>query len=491
MAFLGIGAVAADFGPDPDWQGGQLGDPPRIATLIRQAIRPRFTRANAVSIPLWVDTSNRSAVRDLYNSVLASSAAATMQWTGDIIAGVPGTTSEAYRAAALARVNWYRSMAGVPAISLFDPVFNSKTQQAALMMSANRQLNHNPPANWVHYTAEGAAAASKSNLCLGFSSDPGCVNMYMEDPGANNAAAGHRRWVLYPQTRLMGTGDVSATGTYPNAYSSANALWVIDSNVGGSRPATREPFVAWPSNGYVPYQVIPARWSFSYPGANFSGSTISMQRDGLNILVTQETIHSGYGENTLVWVPEGFDARFIAPKVAPSADLTYAITIHNVVIGGVAQEFSYEVVAFDPAPSVFVLTDPPGREVIVDGQTTACPRVYRWSPGSLHSLDVPDPQGGGSKRWVFSTWSQGGPKSQTVTAASSDGALTVAFHEQYYLSRVIVPAGSGTIQVQPQTGDGYYAANSAVSLTAVPASGYVFTGFSGDLTGAANPQAVL
>ena len=70
----------------------------------------------------------------------------------------------------------------------------------------------------------------------------------------------------------MGTGDV------PSANNLWNDLWVFDTNYSAPRPGTRDGFVAWPPKGYVPYQAVYPRWSFSYPGADFSGASVTMSR---------------------------------------------------------------------------------------------------------------------------------------------------------------------------------------------------------------------
>ena len=52
----------------------------------------------------------------------------------------------------------------------------------------------------------------------------------MHDPGSYNYFVGHRRWILYPQTKEMGTGDIP----YANGYPGANALWGFDDNIFGT-----------------------------------------------------------------------------------------------------------------------------------------------------------------------------------------------------------------------------------------------------------------
>jgi len=205
------------------------------------------------------------------------------------------------------------------------------------MMSAQGALSHSPDTNWSCYTAGGAEAAGKSNLALGADA-AAAIDLYMDDPGSGgNAAVGHRRWILYPPTKIMGTGNIPGTGGR-----AANDLWVIGG--AGARPS-QPAWVAWPPAGYLPWQILPRssrRWSFSYPSATFTGAVISMQRAGTNVPVTLETQAQGYGDNTIVWVPQGI------PTSAPSGDVSYTVTVSNVVVSGKSQLFTYSVTIIDP-----------------------------------------------------------------------------------------------------------------------------------------------
>ena len=186
------------------------------------------------------------------------------------------------------------------------------------MMSANDGAAHNPPDTWDCYTADGAEAAAASNLSYR-SNGWDAVYGQMRDHGINNGGAGHRRWILFPKTEEMGTGDIPAGG----AYESARALWVFDGNFSAPRPAVRDFYVAWPPPGYVPYQVVFPRWSFSFSEADFSAATVSMTEDGSPIPVVTETVVNGAGEPTIVWVPNGLDAgQFSTSWPRPADDTT-------------------------------------------------------------------------------------------------------------------------------------------------------------------------
>ncbi len=287
----------------------------------------------------WIETADRRQVRTKYQSTYLPALSVPMNWSGNVGSCDAGTTAQAYRDAVATLINWYRGMAGSPAGVTLNPSYNAPDQQAALMFSANNKLQHTGiPTNWACYSAAGATAAANSNICLWSRGMPtGCIDAYMEDYGASNTAVGHRRWILRPQTLSMGTGD-----TAPGAHSWANALWVLDGTPSTPRPATRDTFVAWPSKGYFPYNLVPDRWSFSYPNASFTNTTVTVTRDGASIPVTLLPVANGYGENTLVWTLAGWDGS------APAADSTVVVTLNNVTIGGSGQSFSYAVTVFDP-----------------------------------------------------------------------------------------------------------------------------------------------
>jgi uncharacterized protein (TIGR03437 family) len=332
-------AAASVVGEQPE---GRLGTPPEyLADIVNRGGKlsvPDAARAAAVSA---IDTSNRATVQQSFNSVFVPTQNISLGFTGNVATGLAGTTSVAYRDAVSTRVNWFRAMAGIPGNITLDDVYNGKAQQAALMMSANNQLNHYPPSSWLYYTSAGAEAARNSNLCLGYNltSDPGCIAAYISDTGSNNTAVGHRRWILYPQTRVMGTGDVQGGN-----FSYANDLWVFDGNFGAARPAVRDDFVAWPPPGFVPYQVVYPRWSFSYPSADFSAAAVSIQRSGVIVPVMIEPVANGYGENTIVFLPQSPTPFFNSVE----GDTRVDVTISNVRIGGVPRSFTYTVTIFDP-----------------------------------------------------------------------------------------------------------------------------------------------
>ena len=319
------------------------GEPP--LSIQSAQFSPTTTIATTIATEqngLTVNPQNRAESRQFFQTNYGNVDSAAHNWNGDQSTCAAGDTTPEFRATIALRINYYRAMAGVPADIGFVDEYNAKAQQAALMMSVNDKLSHEPTEDWTCYSAEGATAAGKSNLYLGVFG-PAAIDGYMQDPGDGNDAVGHRRWLLYPQTQLMGVGDIPPVNGYP----AANALWVFDDNFGGSRPTTREEFVAWPPSGYTPYQVVYPRWSFAYPAADFTNATVTMTQNKAAVAIVLSPLKSGFGENTLVWTISALQTAQSWPQ--PASDTAYEVTIGNVTIGDATRTFTYTVTLFDPA----------------------------------------------------------------------------------------------------------------------------------------------
>jgi hypothetical protein len=291
-----------------------------------------------------VDPGNRWQMRDYYNTVYQYGSGLEMGWTGNYSTGDEGTVSPEWQDATLNRINYFRQMAGVPADVVFDPVLSAKCQKSAFMMSANNKYSHTPPSNWLYWSQDAYDAAHSGNLALG-STGIDSIKGYISDFGSNNKAIGHRRWILYPGTSVMGNGDVP--GTDPSTRPASNVLWVIP-QAWGDRPATRDEFVAWPPRGYVPSDIVYSRWSFSYPDADFSNTIVSMSSNGQAIPLAIDSRQNGFGDNTIVWIPNGMSTSRFTTWPTPTSDQPVTVTLQNVGVNGTPRSFSYTVVIFDP-----------------------------------------------------------------------------------------------------------------------------------------------
>jgi len=306
-----------------------------------------------------VNPFNRYQVSLLYLNQYLAQSTVVNGWAGSISPCNAGSTAQAFQDATINRVNLYRALAGLPGnISQFSGGSQqTDDQQAALMFVANQTLSHTPPSGWICYTAAGATGAGNSNITLGYGvgynyDGPNAVDGYMDDSGNNNTGVGHRRWILFPPQAQMADGDVDSTATTSN-YSS-DALWVFGP-WGTRAPAANG--IPWPPRGYIPWQLLPSgsmRWSLSLQNANFSGATVSMNRNGVPLSVSIEPFEyngqpsgSFIGDNTIAWIPTG------ATYTQPTQDVVYAITVSGITGSGVPASVSYTVTVIDPDDAIF------------------------------------------------------------------------------------------------------------------------------------------
>lgn len=373
--------------------------------------------SNWVPVPKAAPT--REAIVELFNAVYTPSGAVALQWTGSVPGCIAGTTNAEHQHATIDRVNYYRALVGLPPVTLLAGTAEAQSQAAALMMSANNALSHAPPMNWLCYSADGAAGASNSNIALG-ASGPRAIDLYMSDPGAGNAAAGHRRWILFPPRAAIATGDIAGGVVPPRP---ANSLFVFGPTT--SRPATPNG-IAWPPAGFVPYQNLPAtsnRWSFSYPNANFSSATVTMNGPGGPLAVANETVATGYGDNTIVFLPSGVS------YAKPAIDTSYTVTVSGMSGPGVPPTIQYTVTVIDPATGG---PPPPATATVVEYYWAARDHYFITSaPAEIAALDGA-PAGG----WVrtgrtFRTY----PTAQAGTSPVCRFYLPPLFGDSHFYGR--------------------------------------------------------
>ncbi len=230
----------------------------------------------------------------------------------------------------LETINYCRRLAGINDSCVLDPELNKKCQAAALMMSANGDLNHHPPKTWKCYTQMGYDAASSSNLSLGHSFEQAVLGQ-MEDFGSNNFSCGHRRWILNPYNTVFAHGSTeSATSiwTFGSSNSKLKKTITFNQNIP----------VCWPAANYFPNNLLAERWSFSLSSADFTKAKVTVTENGKPIKVKLEPFSNGYGQNTLVFIPE----------ISKSEGKTYIVTISNVMVfldygSSESKNFTYKV----------------------------------------------------------------------------------------------------------------------------------------------------
>jgi Bacterial Ig-like domain (group 3)/FG-GAP-like repeat/Divergent InlB B-repeat domain len=185
-----------------------------------------------------------------------------------------------------------------------------------------------------------------------------------------------------------------------------------------------------------------------------------------------------------------------APLVSGAAEFStsnLAVGTHSITAeysadadhrGSTSAALSQSVV--EATTQVTVDTAPTGLTISADGVSGTAPQLYLWAPNSQHQLSTTEPQQvtTGSRR-MFDSWSDGEAFTHTVTTPASPITYTATFKTQYLLTTAANPAAGGSI-----TAGGWFDSGTIVAITATAATGYSFTGFSGDLSGTVNPNNV-
>jgi len=206
------------------------------------------------------------------------------RWTGTVSGCEAGRFEAPGPDNTLRQVNFYRSLAGLPAVAL-DADKSEQAQACALLMHANQAIEHEVPSDWTCWSAAGSAAAGLSNLAT----TPGVasISLYMTDQDVDNL--GHRRWLLSNSLGPIGVGSTSE-------FSCLHVL----SGEGDARAR----WVAWPPAGDVPIQALHvaswadvdlAGWSVQSDYVDLTRGAVTVMRDGASMPVDVWPLAAGYG----------------------------------------------------------------------------------------------------------------------------------------------------------------------------------------------------
>ncbi|MEZ4385934.1 MAG: CAP domain-containing protein, partial [Nannocystaceae bacterium] len=226
-------------------------------------------------------------------------------WTGAVAGCDAGDYIGGGKASTLTLVNLYRWLADLPPVTLHAE-HSAMAQECALMMHANGNLSHTPPMNWKCYTADGAAAAGKSNIAT--TAGVPSVGLYMLDPG-NATTIGHRRWIL---SNSLGSVGVGSTSGY-------SCMWVI----GGGGQGMNQ-WTAWPAPGPFPLAaaVDSTGWTVQSDAINLSGAAVKVTADGIDKPMKVTSLLANYGSASAIsMIPQGWSSE---------AGKTYKVELTNV-----------------------------------------------------------------------------------------------------------------------------------------------------------------
>ena len=187
------------------------------------------------------------------------------------------------------------------------------------------------------------------------------------------------------------------------------------------------------------------------------------------IVVRDETLYGGLGSSYTANAPAGGpydyasvmhygEVETIPPGMPVSGEQLSAGDID-----GVARLYGR------PPTATTVSTNPPGLEIIVDGQPATTPARFAWPAASQHVLEAPTQQAFAGGRYIFGRWNDGGPRRRTVTAGPAATWVEANYVVQRSLLACADPQGTGTVVTHPETPDGFHTIRTPVAIEARPA----------------------
>ena len=142
--------------------------------------------------------------------------------------------------------------------------------------------------------------------------------------------------------------------------------------------------------------------------------------------------------------------------------------------------------------SITVTSSPTGSGFVsVDNTPITTPQTFLWQRGSTHTLSassVVQPSCCPALNFTFSSWSDGGAQTHTITTPSSSTTYTANFDSYVYLNVIANPSSGGTV-----TGSGWYKFGVTATISASAKTCYKFSSWTanwGGYSGTSNPATV-
>lgn len=285
-----------------------------------------------------------------------------------------GTPNEAARAAALARFNALRCLAGLPGVQQ-DADLNRRAQTGAALLAATGTLTHHPtqPSDMDDLFYQlGHNAVSSSNIYQGAGATlPQAVEAFFDDSDAANLPSlGHRRWMLNPAMGKTGLGFSPSGYTNGSANYNFATLWAFDE----SGPAVDYNFIAWPASGNFPDTLFHSgqAWSVtlnpqSYAAPDLARLTVILTRTSDGKTWTLSGTGAATPANQGAYLGVNTDHYGVSNAIIFRPDLggesyrgVYTVSIQGLQSPpGADMALSYQVDFFDPArPGSVTQTQP-------------------------------------------------------------------------------------------------------------------------------------
>jgi uncharacterized protein (TIGR03437 family) len=290
--------------------------------------------------------------------------------------------------------------------------------------------------------------------------------------------------VTAPATLEWGWNTTHALGAISPQRDNHGLLWVFHSWSDGG--AANHTYQVAPLNSAG---VVEARFVRAVAVAAFSQPLgLSLTVDGADV-VTPKSLVWGVGETHTVAAPlhqmdaAGAPWAFRAWSDGAGAAQTFTLTPDQ-ADSGIRMTAQY-----DPLSRIRVESIPSGLALTVDGAECRTPCDIERSVGTTVRLAAPaSVAGSDGVRYGFEGWD--GTDSGSLQAIAGFQKITARYSTWYRLTLSSRPGDSGSWQIAPASGDGFFKAGTSVSLGFTAASGMRFQGWELDLAGSVNPAAL-
>lgn len=131
-----------------------------------------------------------------------------------------------------------------------------------------------------------------------------------------------------------------------------------------------------------------------------------------------------------------------------------------------------------------ILTNPPGIALTINGEECVSPCSVDRDAGTRITVSAPATVPiDEASRWEFLGWPDGAPRTRTFTVGPDSETVFANYGQAFRIVVSADPDGSVDVRSDPGSADGFYPADSIVTLTATARPGYRFRRWGGDLEG--------
>jgi hypothetical protein len=184
-----------------------------------------------------------------------------------------------------------------------------------------------------------------------------------------------------------------------------------------------------------------------------------------------------------------------SPQTSGSNQYTFAnwsdggAMTHNITVPSAAATYTanFNTTVISSTVSVTLGSNPTGRQLIIDGVSVTGTVTYNWTVGSVHTISTTSPQFQGNTQYLWTSWSDGGAMTHTITVPTTSTSRTANFTKKHKVTTQSSNTSLGTTSASPATADQFYTEGTVLSVSAAPLSGACLTGWTGVTAPASSP----